>query len=181
MLPSRGLGERTYLHARFFEGGAAITSLVALSVVGVDSAWKISVVLFALALVFVWARFRARKGKEDAVHVGLATGWLVMLLCDDGFAGVGGTWVFYIPYSLQIRVMTRPGWSRWLWYSTIPAGLALANLTDWLPQLNRVVSSGNARWQIFVDFTGAFVWSFYVFRLIQALHERELVRRGHPL
>lgn len=181
MLPSPGLSERTYLHTRFFEGGAVITCLVALSVVGVDAGWKISTLLFCLAGIFVWARSRARHGGSEAVHVGLATGWAVMLLCDDGFAGVGGTWVFYIPYALQIRVMTRPGWPRWLWLATIPVGLALANLTDWLPQLNRVVSSGNARWQIFVDFTGAFVWSFYVFRLIQALHERELLRRGHPL
>lgn len=181
MLPNRNLSERTYLHTRFFEGGAVITCLVALSVVGVDAGWKISALLFALALVFVLARFRARDGKQDAVHVGLATGWAVMLLCDDGFAGVGGTWVFYIPYSLQIRVMTRPGWTRTAWFASIPAGLALANFTDWLPRLNRVVSSGNAKWQIFVDFAGAFVWTFYVFRLVQSLHEREHLRRGDPL
>lgn len=175
------MNERVFLHTRFFEAGAIISALVGLSVIGIDSAWKISFLMFSLSLLFMFARHRAHLDKPDAAHLGLAASWLVMLCCDDGFTGVGATWAFYIPYSMQIQAMTRTKRARLIWLATIPVGLAAVRFTPWTLRLNRVVSQGNAELQIFIDFGAALVWSFYTFRLVQKVHERAMQGMRAPL
>jgi signal transduction histidine kinase/CheY-like chemotaxis protein len=132
--------------------------------------------MFIQVVGFLIAHIRARMERIDSFQMVLALVWLTVLFFDDGFAGSGITWVFYIPLAMGIMLFLPQGANQSLWLFSIPVGLALVAFTPWTPRLNALIPEHLAIASRISNFLAAIVSSLLALKYLLEQHDLALSR-----
>jgi signal transduction histidine kinase len=173
--PGREVPETVHILAAQVSMVAAITALSLAAMVSIQEGLsRVCLVMLAQFAGFLVAHVRARMKKQDSFQMVLGMVWLTVVLYDDGFMGLGVSWILYIPLSLGIFLFLPRGRIQNLWLASIPAGLVLVGATNWTPRMNRLIPLVGDSFARTSNFVAAILTSLFALRYMMEEHDKAL-------
>jgi signal transduction histidine kinase/ActR/RegA family two-component response regulator len=124
---------------------------------------------------FLALRTAIRRGAKGVEHVLLGSCVLILTSFDDGFTGIDTTWVLHVPVALVAWILVESVKGRVFWLSMQVVSVALVNLTDLTPHLDRLANPSGAKWQYAINLAAAMTASILIVRYLMKLQEATLV------
>lgn len=173
--PGREVPETVHVLAAQVSLVATITALSLAAMVAIqEGLTRVCTVMLAQSAGFLVAHVRARWKKPDSFQMVLGMVWLTVVLYDDGFMGLGVSWILYIPLSLGIFLFLPRGRIQNLWLASIPAGLILVEATDWTPRMNQLIPLVGDPFARASNFVAAILTSLFALRYMMEQHDEAL-------